>query len=122
MNNAVPMAIAWLALAAHVAIGIAARRRLSDLPLLPLLNLAAALCVLAYWVQKWYGYLTKGITWYVTDQLLPLYAILVCVLAGLAIAGRYSGSVPNWVVFGVDTTALLAAALFLTFFRMNRLI
>jgi hypothetical protein len=121
MNNVVIVAIAWLALAAHVAVGLITRRRLSDLPLMPLLNLATAACILAYWIPKWYGYLSRGITWYLSDQLLPLYALLVCVLAGLAIAGRYSGGALQWLVFGLDAVALLGAALFFTFFRINRL-
>ena len=45
---------------------------LSTQPLLPMLNLAVAACVLAYWAHKWYGYLTRDITWYASDQAIPL--------------------------------------------------
>ena len=72
MSDATAIAIAWLALAAHAAVAIAVRRRVTDLPLVLLVNLAAALCVLAYWGQRWYGYIAKGVTWYVSDQMLPL--------------------------------------------------
>lgn len=121
MSNLALITIAWLAVAAHVAVGVAVHRRVSDLPLVPLLNLGTALCVLAYWVQKWFGYINNGITWHFSDQLLPLYAIVVCVVAVTRIAGRYNGALPHWIIFGVDALALLAAALLFTFFRMNRL-
>lgn len=122
MNNTTVTALAWLALALHVVVGGVTLRRPGGPPLVPLVNLATGLCVLAYWAQKWYGYLTRGITWYLTDQLVPLYAVLVVVLAGLTLAGRTSGSLPHWLVFGIDAVVLLAAALFFTFFRMSRLI
>ena len=121
LSDSFIIVIAWIAVAVHVVIAIAVRRRMTDLPFVPLLNLATALCVLAYWGQRWYGYLTKGITWYLSDQALPLWAILVCVLSGLSLAGRYNGTLPHWLVFGIDGLVLLAAALFFTFFRMNRL-
>ena len=121
MSNVVLMAMAWLAVIAHVAIGVLAWRRVSELPLVVFLNLAVALGMLAYWVQQWYGYIGKGITWYAIDQLLPLYALLVAVLAGLTIVGRTSATLPHWLIFGIDAVALLGVALFATFFRMNRL-
>ncbi|MDB4883343.1 MAG: hypothetical protein JWL95_2109 [Gemmatimonadetes bacterium] len=122
MSNATLMAIPWLALAAHVAVGVVVGRRWSSLPLLPLINLATAACVLLYWAQRWYGYLFRGVTWYGTDQLMPLYAILVCVLAGLTLTGRLTATAPHWVVFGVDAVALLGAALLFSFVRITRLI
>ena len=94
---------------------------MSAFPLVPLINLAVALCVLAHWAQRWYGYIAKGVTWYVSDQVLPLCAMLICVLSGATLFGRYHGTAPHWVVFGIDALALLAAALFFTFFKMNRL-
>jgi hypothetical protein len=96
-------------------------RRWSTLPLLPLLNLVVAAGVLAYWAGKWYGYVFKHITWYATDQLLPLCAIGVCCLSGATLAGKYSGTWPHWCVFGVDMLVLLAAALFFSLFNMDRL-
>lgn len=121
MSDATIKLVVWLGVAAHLAIGIMAWRRLTSLPLVPLLNLLVALCILAYWAQRWYGYIAKGITWYLSDQWLPLYAILVSILAGLTLSGHYRGSLPHWIVFSLDFIALLSAALFFTFFRMNRL-
>lgn len=121
MSDSFVIAVAWLAFAAHVAVAVAVRRRVTDLSLVPLVNLVVALCVLAYWGQRWYGYIAKGITWYFSDQLLPLCAILVCLLSGATLSGRYHGTAPHWVVFGLDAIVLLAAALFFTFFKMNRL-
>jgi hypothetical protein len=120
MSNAAMIAVAWLALAVQLLVGIVARQR-GAIPLIPLLNLAAALGVLAYWGQRWYKYLFQGVIWYATDQLIPLYAILVCILAVLTLSGRYPGVLLNWLVYGVDTLVLLAAALFFSFFRINRL-
>lgn len=113
--------IAWFAVLTHVVIGWIAWRRPVSVPLVPLLNLSFALCVLGYWVQRWYGYATKGITWYASDQLVPLYGLVVAVLAALAITGRLSASLPNRLIFGVDGLILTAAALFFTFFRLTRL-
>jgi hypothetical protein len=121
MSNVALSAIAWIALILHVAVGVAARRQVTELPLVPILNLLVALGVIAYWVQQWYGYIANGIIWYATDQIVPLYALLVCLLSGLAIAGRYSGSLPHWIVFGIDTAVLLGAALLFTVVRFNRL-
>jgi len=121
MGNLALVTIAWLAVATHVAVGVAVYRRATDLPLVPLLNLGIALCVLAYSAQKWFAYFNNGITWYFSDQLLPLYAIVVCVVAVMRIAGRDNGALPHWIIFGVDALALLAAPLLFTFFRLNRL-
>ena len=124
-----PPAIAWIGLAAHLVVGgVVAFRRplaLSTQPLLPLLNLAVAACVLAYWAQKWYGYLTRDITWYASDQGIPLYAAAVAVASGLAIAGRYDGRLAHgiqWLVFVIDALVLAVAALYMTFVRFDRLI
>ncbi len=122
MSDPIILLLTWLALALHVLVMLPGVRRLTSLPLLPLLNLAVALCVLAYWIPRWYSYFFQGIRWYATDQLLPLYAVVVCVLAGLTLSGRYAGTVPHWMVLAIDALVLLAAALFFTFFRMDRLI
>jgi len=119
-----PAIVAWIGLLAHLVVGGAALRRSAALPpnrLLAAINLAMALCVIAYWVRKWYGYATRGVTWYVSDQVVPLYAIGVAVLSGIALAGWYDGRVPHWLVYLVDTLALAAAALYLTFARFDRL-
>jgi hypothetical protein len=77
--------------------------------------------VLAYWGRRWFGYLFRGITWYATDQLIPLCALLVFILAILTLSGRYNGVGLHWVIFVITTLVLLAAALFFSFFRMTRL-
>ena len=82
----------------------------------------ASACVLVYWMRNWYSYLFHGITWYASDQWMPLYALGVCVLAGLTLAGKYRGAVPHALIFGSHTLVLIAAALFFTFFRMDRMI
>ena len=122
MNNFAIAAIAWIGLAAHVVVGVMALRSGGSRPLVPLLNLITASCVLAYWANKWFSYLFRGITWYATDQLVPLYAILVCALSLLTLTGRQIPGALTWLVFGIHLVVLMAAALFLTFFRMNRLI
>lgn len=121
MSDTALKAVAWLALAAHVVVGVAAARRPTAAPLVPLLNLVVALCVVGYWAQRWYGYLAHGVTWHAADRLLPLAALAVCMLAGLTLAGRLHAAVLHWIVFGVDALAALAAVAFVTFFRMDRL-
>jgi hypothetical protein len=119
-----PAVVAWIGLTVHLVVGGVVLRRPAAPPphrLLPLVNLAMALCVLAYWLREWYGYITRGVTWYVSDQLVPLYAIAVAILSGIALAGWYDGRVAHWLVFAVDTLVLAAAALYLTFMRFNRL-
>jgi len=122
-----PATLAWLGLAAHVAVGVVALRRPAGSPahpLLSLLNLTVAVCVLAYWARAWYGYVARGVTWYASDQLMPLYAAAVAVVSGLALAGRFDGRLGHgfqWLAFGVDALALAGAALYLTFARFDRL-
>ncbi len=121
MSDAAIVVLVWSAIAMHLAVAVAVRSRRSDLTLLPILNLVVALCVLGYWIPRWYSYVTKGIIWYATDQLVPLYAIMVCVLSGFALAGRYRGTVPHWIVFGVDSAVLIAFAIFMITFKLKRL-
>lgn len=122
MKNVVPVLIVWSGLAAHVAVLVLVRRRSSDAPVVAMLNLAVALCVLAYWVQKWYSYIVHNITWYYTDQLVPLYAILVCILSAVTLSTRHTLTIPHWVVFSIDAFVLVGAALFFATFRMTKLI
>lgn len=122
-NNTILLSIVWLSLFVHVATGVIALWWYrGGLPLLPLLNLATALCVVGYWITWWYAYLFRGILWYATDQLVPLYAILVCVLCAFTLTGRYAAMWPHWLVFGIHTMVLLAAAVFFSSFRITRLI
>jgi hypothetical protein len=121
MSNTMTAAIAWLGLVLHLAAGIAASRSRHALLILGAVNLLTALGVLAYWGVRWYGYLFRAISWSATDQLFPLYALVVAVLAALVLTGRLSSPLPLWIVFSLDALVFLAAALFLTFFRMTRL-
>jgi hypothetical protein len=121
-NNTVLGVVVWLLLAIHLVVGVIVWRQKGSVTLLPVVNLAVAASVLAYWGQRWFGYLFRGITWYASDQLIPAYALVVAVVSILALSGRYSGTLFHWVVFGVDTLVVVAAVLFVTFFRMNRLI
>ncbi|HSE68698.1 MAG TPA: hypothetical protein VLB12_17025 [Gemmatimonadales bacterium] len=114
-------AIAWIALGLHIGVGVVALRNGRPRPLVPILNLTSALCVLAYWGHRWWGYLFRGVTWYASDQLIPLYALLVCVLALVTLSGRHPAVALNWIVFLFHTVVLVAAVLFLKFFRLNRL-
>lgn len=111
----------WFALLVHVAVGVIAWRRLSEWPLVPIVNLAVALCVLGYWATRWYSYIFRGITWYWNDQLIPLYGAVALCLALLSLTGRLQVNWPNVVVFAIHTLVSVAAVLFVSFFRMDRL-
>lgn len=121
MSDAVIKVVTWLALATQLLAGIVVWQHKAPFSLIVTLNLAAAACVLAYWGQRWYGYLFRGITWYATDQLIPLGALLVFILAILTLTGRYNGAALHWMIFGINTLVPLAAALFFSFFKMTRL-
>lgn len=121
MSNTLAAAIAWIGLLLHLAAGVAAMRSGAPRPLVPLLNLLTALCILGYWGSRWVGYLTRGVTWYASDQLLPLYALVVAILAAVTLSGRASLTTLHWVLFGIHALALAGAALFLSAFRVNRL-
>ena len=121
MSDTTIRAIAWLALAVHLLVGAAVLRHKVPASALVVLNLVTGGSVLAYWGRRWFGYLFRGITWYGTDQLIPAYALLVCLLALLTLAGRYQGVGAHWLIFLVNTLVLLGAVLFFTFFRMTRL-
>ncbi len=120
-NNLFATLLSWLGLLVHLVVGFLVLRRLGSPRLLPLLNLMIAGAVLVYWIRQWYDYLFGGILWYATDQLMPLYALIVVVVASLSLAGRYQGTVFHWVVFGVDTTVFIVAVYLATFLRFNRL-
>lgn len=119
MSNFSITAIAWIGLALHVVAGILAIRTSQARTLVPALNLVVAACVIAYWVQRWYGYLFKGITWQAADQLIPLYAICACVLGAGTLAHQFSAVTLNWLVFIVHAMVFVGAVLFVTFFRMK---
>jgi hypothetical protein len=123
-----PKTLAWIGVAAHLCVVFIVLRRptaLSTQRLLPLLNLVLAAGVLAYWARVWYGYAMRGVTWYATDQLVPLYAAAVAIASVLYLAGRYDSRLAHsfqWLVFGVDALTLIVAALYLTFVRFDRMI
>ena len=121
-RNASPAVIAWFALLVHILVGFLARRRPPTTTPIVWLNLAAALCVIAYAARDWYAILTREMTWYLSDQLVPLAAVLICLLSGVTLAGRYHGTLPHWLVYGLDVFILVSAAAYLTFFKLNRLI
>ncbi len=121
MRNIFPAFVVWLGLAAHVAALLIVRRRSTDAPVVAILNLAVVLCVLTYWAQKWYSYIVHDITWYYTDQLVPLYAIVVCILSAVTLSSRHTLGLPHWVVFSIDAFVLIGAALFFSFFRITKL-
>ncbi|MEO8561548.1 MAG: hypothetical protein ABI601_05705 [bacterium] len=115
-------AAAWAAFIAHLIVAIVARRRVVTFPLVPLANLVTAGCVLAYWAQRWYGYVARGVTWYATDQVMPLYALLVGTLAAFAVWGRSEGGAVQWAFLTIDGVALLGAALLFSVLRFDRMI
>ncbi len=122
MSNVVVASIAWLALAIHLAVGLLQWRHPERAAALPFLSLATGVCILAYWIPRWYSYVARGVRWYASDQVVPLYGLALCLLAGITIT--YSGRlmVAHRVILWADAAVLLLAALFLTFFRMRRLI
>lgn len=117
MSDSVILFLSWLAVALHAVAALATLRHWTKLPLVPWLDLVVGICLLAYWVPRWF----KGQLWYVTDKLVPLYALMVCILALGAITGRFGGMVPQWIIFVLHALVLLAAALFFSLFRMDRL-
>ncbi len=122
MSDPIILTITWLAFAIHLVVGVIALRGMSTLPLVPVVNAALAASVLGYWMTRWYSYFFHGITWYLSDQALPLYAVVVLVLSVATLAGRFKGGIVHGVILGIDGGVLLAAALFFTFFKMDRLI
>lgn len=121
MPAAVPALLAWAGVAVHAVALVLVRRRGHTGTAIAWVNLATSLAVLAYWVPRWYGVLTRGTLWYLSDQALPCYAALVALLCTLTLAGRVQAGAAHWLAFGLHAIVLFAAALFLTFFRLNRL-
>lgn len=121
MSNAAVTTLSWLAVIAHISVGILAWRLGSPFPLLPIINLVTAGCVVLYWIPRWTAALSKGTTIYASDQLLPAYAIAVCVVSVLALTGRASWNGLHWFLFAIHSIACIAAALFFSSFKMNRL-
>ena len=116
-----PALIAWAGLALHLATGIAARRPGGGLQLIALVNLGSTLCVLAYWGARWFGTLTRGTQWYLSDQAMPAYAALIAMAAALTLTGRAQLTWLHWLAFVLHAIVLLLAALYLSFARFGRL-
>ncbi|MEP6781511.1 MAG: hypothetical protein ABJC26_16555 [Gemmatimonadaceae bacterium] len=112
----------FAALLAHIIVGGAVGRRMTTLSLLPGLDLILGLALLGYWVQRWFGAATHGYKLYLTDQLFPLYGLIVCVVSLMTMTGRISSLVPAWIMFAIHALVLIAATLFMMTFKMNRLI
>ncbi len=112
-------AIAWVGLLLHLVVGVLALRSTGARPLVAWVNLITAACVILYWAQRWYLYLFRGVVWYATDQLVPLYAIAVCVLAAGTLGGRFAATTANGLVMLLHTVVFIGAALFLTFFKIK---
>ncbi len=121
MSDSTLRVLAWSAVLIHGLACAAVLRHKAPMSLIVLLNLLAAASVLTYWGWRWAGYLFRGVSWSATDQLIPLYALVVFALAVLTLAGYYRGVAIHWGVFTLDTLVVLAAALFFSFFRMTRL-
>ncbi len=111
----------WLGFALHLLAALAALRHWTTAPAVATANFLFGLAILSYWGVRWFGYLFRGVTWYVADQALPAYALAVCVVAGLALFSRFPSITANWVILALDGLALLAAGMFFTFFRITRL-
>jgi hypothetical protein len=120
MSNFAVVMIVWVGVLGHLAAAIVSRRRLVDIPIVPLVNLVTSALVLADWAQRWYGYLFQGITWYASDQLLPLYALIVCVLSAMAMRSGSIGAL-QWVFLAIDGVALLGAAILIGVLRFDRM-
>ena len=121
MSDLLIATVAWIALGLHIVVGVATLRSGGWRPFLPLLNLTMAAGIVAYWASRWYGYLFQGVTWYASDQIVPLYALVVCALAVMSLSGRHQAVTLDWVIFAIHTVVVIGAVLFVTFFRMGRL-
>ena len=113
--------VVWLFLATHLIVGVITWRYHSALRNLPWLNLVTAGVVVAYWMKRWYDVLVNGILWYGKDQLLPAYALVVCIISLLALTRRVTLVPLHWTFFALHLIVLIGAAVFMTTFKMNRL-
>lgn len=114
------LAAPWIAFLVHLVVAVVAWRRMAPSAVLPLTNLVTAALVVAYWVVRWYSYLFQGVSWSGTDQLLPLYALVVCVLAVMSLLGR-GPLAAQWVFLTIDGVALLGVALVFVALKNGRM-
>ncbi|MEO7360371.1 MAG: hypothetical protein ABI120_08575 [Gemmatimonadaceae bacterium] len=122
MSNTTFTVLVWLSMAAHVAVGSIAWRRGATIPLVPLINLAFALGLAGYWAQRLILALINGRIWYASDQVWLVYGVAICIVSILALTGRITWNGLHWTVFGAHALVCVAAVLFVSFFRMNRLV
>ncbi|MEO7996336.1 MAG: hypothetical protein ABI852_02765 [Gemmatimonadaceae bacterium] len=122
MSNTTVTVLAWLALIAHVTVGILAWRRGSAIPLVTIINFIFALSVAGYWAQRLVMALIKGLTWYGNDQVWLVYGLAVCTVSVFALTGRIAWAGLHWTIFAAQTLVCVAAVLFVSFFKINRLI
>lgn len=115
------LALLWIAFAVHAAIAFLVYRKLQGFPLLVGVNALIGTGVVLYWMRNWYAYAVKGINWYWTDQLFPLYAVCVLIVSLLFFAGKNLGNVVHWLIFSLHVLIIFAAALFFSFFKLDRL-
>jgi hypothetical protein len=115
------LALTWICFAIHLTVGVLAARSLTVRPLVPIVNALLAASVLAYWVTRWYSYIFDGIKWYASDQALPLYAAIVLALSLATLIGSWKGTVIHGAILSIDGLALLGAALFFSFFKLDRM-
>ena len=120
MSNAAVFALAWVTVIVHVAVGSSPGRDLQQFPLIPLVNLAVAACVLLYWGRRWYSDLFNGIAWYGTDQLVARYAVALCALSAGAIAGLIAGTKAHRLVPAVNGLTCVATVLCVSRFPIKR--
>jgi hypothetical protein len=119
VSDAAFTTLAWLGLAAHIMAAIAAGRRVGDVRLVAGVNLIVALGIVGYWTTRWYAYVADGVQWNITDQLFPLFAVLVASLATGTLAGWWTLAWLHWTVLTIDGLVFMGAVLYATFFRMK---
>jgi hypothetical protein len=120
-ENLLAALVVGILLTAHFVVGALSWRYHAGLRYLPWLNFVTAGGVVVYWMQRWYGVLVHGIRWYGTDQLLPAYALVVCVVSVLAISRQVKLVPLHWTVFAAHLIVLIGAAVFMVTFKMDRL-
>jgi hypothetical protein len=119
MSNSLFTTLAWLGFAAHVVAGLVAWRRIGDVRLVAGVNLIVALIIVGYWTTRWYAYLADGAERNITDQLFPMFAVLVASLATGTLAGWWTLAGLHWTVLALHGLVLLGAVLYAGFFRMK---
>lgn len=116
-----PVVIAWSGFSVHAAAALTVWRRPDSLAPIVAANFVTGLSVLAWWASRWYGSVRDDTAWTLSDQAMPLYAFLICLLCGATMSGRSPTGFLHWSAFALHAIILLLAALFLSFYRIGRL-